>query len=66
MAEFLHRLEAEIVFGDIVKLFTERSQAPFFTVHDSAYTTTKNKNLLCDVFNEVLVKREIPSTVSLA
>ena len=52
MATFLQRKEAEIVFGQIVKRFSNH-KSPFFTVHDSVITTKKNSDLLGKIFEDV-------------
>ncbi|NDC37812.1 MAG: hypothetical protein EBZ48_07135 [Proteobacteria bacterium] len=63
MARFLQRTEAEIMFGGVVRSFRNKSDAPFFTVHDGIYTGCSEKNLLKEALQEVIDLWSIPTVV---
>jgi len=71
MARFLQRLEAKVMFDEVVKQFRANTEAPFFTVHDAIYTEPRNKHLLQKIMTETAsklflhtqVKQETPTQI---
>jgi hypothetical protein len=63
MARLLQGLEAEIMFGDVVRMFRQKKESPFFTVHDAIYTKIMQADVLRTVLENVILTSKIPTKI---
>jgi hypothetical protein len=63
MTKFLQWHETQIIFGGMVREFMTKSKSPFFTVHDSVYSASTEKQILKDVLTKKIIDYDLPTRV---